>query len=115
MNRLPSLSSDRLSKLNLPPCTSGLLAAETYYDHPPTEFPVVQKPEDYKRPRTVMILTVFRKALLREYLLRGLTRGEYGKLRLLERGSITKEEIDEISNSSPPSLLPTLVPNLSNP
>jgi hypothetical protein len=102
MNMLPSLSSDRLSKLNLPPCTSELLAAETYYDHPPTEFPVVQKPEDYKRPRTVMILTVFREALLREYLLRGLTRSGDDKLRLPERGSITKEEIDEISTSPLP-------------
>ena len=106
MNGLPSLHSDRLSKLNLPPCTPELLNAGTYYDHPPTEFPVVHKPEDYKRPRTVMILTIFRKALLREYLLRGLVRGEDGKLRLPEQGSVTKEEIDEIS----PSFLPLLSP-----
>jgi hypothetical protein len=97
MNGLPSLHSDRLSKLLLPPCTPELLNAGTYYDHPPTEFPVVQKPEDYKRPRTVMILTVFRKALLREYLLRGLVRSDDGKLRLPERGLVTKDEIDEIS------------------
>ncbi|KAN0102844.1 alpha/beta-hydrolase [Hyaloscypha variabilis] len=97
MNGLPSLHSDRLSKLILPPCTSEFLAAGTYFDQPPTEFPVVQKPEDYKRPRTGMVLTIFRKALIREYLLRGLIRGEDGKLRLPERGSVTKEEIDEIS------------------
>jgi hypothetical protein len=101
MNGLPSLHSDRLSKLHLPPCTPELLNAGTYYDHPPTEFPVVHKPEDYKRPRTVMILTIFRKALLREYLLRGLVRGEDGKLRLPEQGSVTKDEIDAISPSFP--------------
>ena len=99
MNALPSLHSDRLSKLILPACTSEFLAAATYFDQPPTEFPVVQKPEDYKRPRTGMVLTLFRKALIREYLLRGLVRGEDGKLRLPERGSITKDEIDEISMS----------------
>ena len=102
MNALPSLHSDRLSKLILPPCTSELLTAGTYYDSPPTEFPVVQKTEDYKRPRTVMVLNIFRKALLREYLLRGLVRGEDGKLRLPERGSITKDEIDEISSFPQP-------------
>ena len=114
MNRLPSLSSNRLSKLNLPPCISELLAAKTYYDHPPTKFPVMQKPEDYRRPRTIMILTVFREALLPEYLVQGLIRDGDGKLRLPERVSITKEKIDEISNSSLPSLHPKLAPNLSN-
>lgn len=106
MNGLPSLHSDRLSKLMLPPCTPELLTAGTYFEQPPTEFPVVQKPEDYKRPRTVMVLSIFRKALLREYLLRGLTRTEDGKLKLPERGSITKQEIDEISKtpSSPPPI-----------
>jgi len=106
MNGLPSLHSDRLSKLFLPPCTSELLTAGTYFDHQPTEFPVVQKPEDYKRPRTVMVLTIFRKALIREYLLRGLTRGDDGKLRLPERGSITKDEIDAISTIPLPLPLP---------
>jgi hypothetical protein len=44
-----------------------------------------------------MILTIIRNAMLREYLLRGLIRGEDGKLRFPERGSVSKEEIDEIS------------------
>lgn len=111
MNALPSLHSDRLSKLLLPPCTPELLTAGTYYDHPPTEFPVVQKPDDYKRPRTQMVLTIFRKALIREYLLRGLVRGEDGKLRLPERGSITKEEIDEIS-TAPSYFFPISTPSI---
>jgi len=50
----------------------------------------------------VMIFSVIRKALLREYLMRGLIRGEDGKLRFPEIGSVSKEEIDEISESPKP-------------
>jgi hypothetical protein len=97
MYALPSLHSDRFARLILPSCTSEVLAAGTSYDQPPTEFSVPQRTDDYRRPRTVMFLTILRKAMLREYLLRGLIRGEDGKLRLPERGSVSKEEIDEIS------------------
>jgi hypothetical protein len=102
MYKLPALHSDRMAKLNLPPCTPELLAAGTHYDHPPTEFAVPQRTDDYKRPRSVMIFSVIRKALLREYLMRGLIRGEDGKLRFPEIGSVSKEEIDEISESPKP-------------
>jgi hypothetical protein len=61
-----------------------------------------------------MILTIFRKALLREYLLRGLVRSEDGKLRLPEQGSVTKDEIDEISPFSTFLSSPTPQINFSN-
>jgi hypothetical protein len=93
-----------MAKLNLPPCTSELLAAGTHYDHPPTEFAVPSRTDDFRRPRSVMIFSIIRKALLREYLMRGLVRGEDGKLRFPEIGSVSKEEIDEISEC-PTSLL----------
>ncbi|PVH69967.1 alpha/beta-hydrolase [Cadophora sp. DSE1049] len=97
MNSLPALHSDRLAKIILPSCTSEILAAGTNFDQPPTQFAVTTKPEDYRRPRSVMILTVFRKGMLKEYLLRGLIRSDDGKLKFPGKDSVTKEELDKIS------------------
>lgn len=94
MHSLPYL--ERFSKRSTLPCTPDVLAAATNYNRPPTEQAIVTD-EDYAKPRSVMGMTVFRKSIITEFLIKGLVRQEDGTLRLPEPGSVRKEEVDAIS------------------
>ncbi len=94
MHNLPYL--ERFSKRSTLPCTPDVLAAATSYDRPPTKQEIVTD-EDYGKPRSVMGMTVFRKGIIAEFLIKGLVRQDDGTLRLPEPGSVRKEEVDAIS------------------
>ncbi|KAL2067735.1 hypothetical protein VTL71DRAFT_15831 [Oculimacula yallundae] len=74
-------------------CTSETLAAATEYSHPPTETMIGRK----DHPRGTMARQIFEQGLIAEFLIKGLLRERDGTLRLPEQGSVSKEEIDEIS------------------
>lgn len=99
MHNLPYLNRGRLSVANcpLPDCTAELLASATNYKTPPSEFKIPRSKEDYEHPRRYLGLHIFREGVVPEVLLKGLVRRGDGKLRLPEKGSVTKQEIDNIS------------------
>jgi hypothetical protein len=101
MHNLPYLNRGRLSIANcpIPPCTADLLASATDYENPPSRFAIPQRKEDYERPRRYLGLHIFREEIVSDVLLGGLVRCEDGELRLPEKGSVTKEVIDDISKS----------------
>ncbi|KAL5319399.1 hypothetical protein ACEPPN_012451 [Leptodophora sp. 'Broadleaf-Isolate-01'] len=87
----------RFSKRCSLPCTSETLAAATNYAQPPTETKVGQFGQDNYRPRSIMARHLFERGIIAEFLVKGLLRQSDGSLRLPEQGSVSKEEIDEIS------------------
>jgi hypothetical protein len=99
MHNLPYLNRGHLSVANcpLPDCTAELLASATDYENPPSGFAIPRAAEDYKRPRRYFGLHIFREAVICEVLKRGLVRGEDGKLSLPKKGSLTEQEINDIS------------------
>ncbi len=100
LQTLPYLGRGRLSGLQIPDCTSELLAKATDFTNPPTEVGVPVTSEDYVKPRGVMSLHLFRKALLAEFLTEGLVRGKEGELGLPEKGMVGEEEVKKISTFS---------------
>jgi hypothetical protein len=97
MHTLPYLGMGRLSKLPLPLSTPEILAAAFDFEKPPTEISIPKHSDDYLRPRGLMGMNIFRRGLIAEFLIRGLERDENGGLKLPDRGSASKEEIDKIS------------------
>jgi acetyl esterase/lipase len=79
------------------PCTPELLDEATDYRNPPTEIALPATEKDYRRPRQFISLTFFRDAIVSEFLLRGLVKGEDGTAALPQKGSVSVEEIDDIS------------------
>ncbi|OBT59948.1 hypothetical protein VE03_10333 [Pseudogymnoascus sp. 23342-1-I1] len=99
MHNIPFLNRGRLStaRCPIPNCTPVFLASATDYENPPSGFEILQNAEDYERPRRYLGLRIFREGIVSEVLLRGLVKDEDGKLRLPEKGSVTEQEIDDIS------------------
>lgn len=97
MNRVPYLQRGRLSEYDAPSCTPEILAMATDFERPPTDTGCFPVPLGFSNPRSIISLTMFREGTTAEFLLKGLTRGEDGTLRMPEKGCVTKEEIDKIS------------------
>lgn len=97
MHNLPYLQRFSNLKLSSLACTPDVLAAGTHYDEPPTEIAIPTGPNDYLRPRGIMAINLFHRGIVAEFLVRGLVKSADGTLRLPERGSASKEEIDAIS------------------
>ncbi|KFY67205.1 hypothetical protein V496_01684 [Pseudogymnoascus sp. VKM F-4515 (FW-2607)] len=99
MHDIPFLNRGRLSiaECLIPNCTPDFLASATDYENPPSGFEIPRNAEDYERPRRHLGLRIFREDVVSEVLLGGLVKGEDGKLRLPEKGSVTEQEIDDIS------------------
>ncbi|KUJ11618.1 alpha/beta-hydrolase [Mollisia scopiformis] len=97
MRRVPYLRRGRLSQCDAPSCTPEVLAAATNYGKPPTDMGCSNIPLGFSTPRSQINLMMFREGLSAEVLLKGLIRGEDGALRMPDKGSVTSEEIDEIS------------------
>jgi hypothetical protein len=64
---------------------------------PSTEFSLVEEVADYLRPRSLMILMISIEGLMTECLIKGIQQDETGILKLLQKGSVSKEEINAIS------------------
>lgn len=90
-------SLDRRAASKSTTCTPEWLAAGTDYANPPTEIKLALTEQDLQRPRHSISSTFFRESIVTEFLLRGLIRGSNGNLYLPERGSVSREEIDDIS------------------
>lgn len=101
MRNLRFLNRGRLSDTSctIPNCTPEFLASATDYTNPPSGFANPLSEGDYKRQRRYLGLRIFREGIVSEVLLRGLVRGEDGKLGLPEKGSVTEQEIYDISKS----------------
>ena len=97
MFHLPYLSRGTLSKFPFPPITQPLLALAVDFAHPPTGTPAPATATDFMKPRAVMALQIIRSESLTEFLLRGLVKDEKGELSLPAKGSVSDEEVREIS------------------
>lgn len=97
MHSLPYLQRFSNLKMSNLACTPDVLAAGTRYDDPPSEWKIPSGPGDYIKPRSLMGIHIFHRGIIAEFLIRGLSRHEDGTLSLPERGSVSEEEIDEIS------------------
>ena len=89
----------RFSKRCSLPCTTETLAAATNYAQPPTEKKISQTAQDKYAPRNIMARHLFERGIVAEFLVKGLVRGTDGSLAFAEKGSVSKEEIDDISKS----------------
>jgi hypothetical protein len=94
-----SLRTGQFSKLLPLPLTLELLAATTTFESPPTEIAPPKNAEDYIRPKRLMGRKVFTESLIAEFLINSLLRDESGTLKLLEKGSVSEEQIDVISKA----------------
>lgn len=101
LHNLPYTPKGPFAQLELPECTPDMLIGATSYASPPTGTPPPKSKEDFLNPRRIMGITMFRRAVTVEFLLRGLINlGEKGEppiLSLPEQGIVGKDEIDRIS------------------
>jgi hypothetical protein len=86
-------------KLLLLPPTLELLTIITIFKSPSTGIASPKNTEDYIRPRELIGRKVFIKSLIIEFLIKGLLRDKSGVLKLLEKGSINKEQINIINKA----------------
>jgi hypothetical protein len=99
IHNVPSLRTGRFSKLLLLPPTLELLTTITTFESPLTEITPPKNAEDYIRPRGLIGRKVFTESLIAEFLINGLLRDKSGTLKLLEKGSVSKEQINAISKA----------------